>query len=78
MTRSQIASLRIKITKIKALVKAVELAQRGHATEESAEVAECMQAVYHVLSSIEDDEASEPEAGSPAKMTLVRPGKELP
>lgn len=74
MTRSKIASLRMKITKVKALVKAVELAQRGQATEESAEVAECMQAVYQVLGSIEDDVAS--EAGSPAKMTLVKPGTE--
>jgi hypothetical protein len=66
----------MKITKVKALVKAVELAQRGQATEESAEVVECMQAVYQVLGSIEDDVASEQEPGSPAKMTLVKPGKE--
>ncbi|MGQ0750937.1 MAG: hypothetical protein ACT4PS_10420 [Betaproteobacteria bacterium] len=75
MTRSNIASVRMKITKVKALVKAVELAQKGRATEESAEIAQCMQAVYQVLASIEDDMASQ-EAGSPAKMTLVKPGKE--
>jgi hypothetical protein len=77
MTRSKIASLRMKITKVKALVKAVELAQRGQVSEESAEVVECMQAVYHVLASIEDDVASEQEAGPPPIMTLVKPGKEL-
>ena len=76
MTRSKIASLRMKITKVKALVKAVELAQRGQPSEESADVVECMQAVYHVLASIEDDVASEQEAVSSAKITLVKSGKD--
>ena len=42
MAASKIASLRMKITKVKALVKAVELAQRGRASEDSAEVEECV------------------------------------
>jgi hypothetical protein len=76
MGASKIASLRMKITKVKALVKAVELAQRGRASEDSAEVEECMRAVYQVLGSIEDDVSSLQEAGPVARMKLVKPGKD--
>ena len=76
MTASKIASIRMKITKVKALVKAVELAQRGRAAEDSTEIAKCMQAMYQVLGSIEEDVSSVQEAGSVARMTLVKPGKD--
>ncbi|MGQ0524523.1 MAG: hypothetical protein ACT4P8_12785 [Betaproteobacteria bacterium] len=52
MTKQMLSSLGMKITKVQALLKAVELAQRGLATDESKEVVLCMQAARQVLESI--------------------------
>lgn len=52
MNKEQIGSLRMAITKVQALVKAVELSQRGFDTEESREVVQCMQTAHHLLESV--------------------------
>lgn len=61
MDRQTLSSLTMRITKVQALLKAVELAQRGLATEESNEVALCMQAAHQLLESMSRELADEAE-----------------
>ncbi|HJQ64390.1 MAG: hypothetical protein K0R53_638 [Burkholderiales bacterium] len=52
MDKQKLRSLRMNVTKVQALIKAVELSQRGLDTEESKDVALCMRAAYHLLESV--------------------------
>ena len=63
MNKQTLSSLGMKITKVQALIKAVELAQRGLTTEESKEVVLCMQAAHQVLESISSELSEEAERG---------------
>ena len=52
MDKQKLRSLRMNVTKVQALIKAVELSQRGLDTEESKDVALCMRAACHLLESV--------------------------
>jgi hypothetical protein len=52
MNKEQLGSLRMAIGKVQALIKAMELSQRGLGTEQSNEVAMCAQAAHQLLESV--------------------------
>lgn len=52
MNKEQLGSLRMTIGKVQALLKAMELSQRGLETEQSNEVATCAQVAHQLLESV--------------------------
>lgn len=64
MDTEGIASLCWAVTKVQALVKAVELSQRGLETEQSREIAMCMRAAHQELEWVHSELARERAAAS--------------